>query len=68
MLDAAATESVVDAVFNGFAGEVGFGDVVDAATRAEAIWAIAENNLTTREITEDARSAGGLNHFRVARC
>src|SRR5258707_1079362 len=62
MLNAAVAERVIHTVLFGFAGEGGFGDVVDSVTLAQGVRRAAELEFAEGEIAFDAGFVGGLHH------
>ena len=67
VLDTAIAQRVIDAVFDGVAGQVRLADVVNAVAGCERIFLAAQNHLAAREIAADTQFRRGLHHFAVAR-
>src|SRR3954467_11489370 len=66
VLDAAAAERVLDAMFARRAGDVRFGDVVRAVGHPQLERLPVKRDPGPREVPFDARGGRGLNHLAVA--
>src|SRR5579862_1162572 len=66
MLDAAVSERVIDTVFDRLAGQIRFGNVINAGAQAQSVAETAEGDPAAREIALDCGSDSGLEHFAVA--